>query len=149
MASARAKYARLVARRSIETELHRQVPPVSEFLDKITPGSQVYCYRERLRHWTGPHNVADVNRKSVHVHLGERTGPRGFKIAQLKPALVPPHMHFERSTCAAREGTYVRWTEVLSPGNPRASLLDQVKKNEILDLISCGTFNVFIEEEAI
>jgi hypothetical protein len=149
MASARAENARLVARRRVETGLHRQVPPAADFLDKITPGSQVYCYRERLRHWTRPHTVADVNRESVHVHLGERTGPRAFNIAQLKPALAPPHVHFERSTCAAREGTYVYWTEVLSPGDPRASLFEQAKKDEILDLIRRGTFDVVLNEEAI
>jgi hypothetical protein len=76
-------------------------------------------------------------------------GPGAFNIAQLKPALVPPHVHFERSTCAAREGTYVQWTEVISPGDPRASLFDQAKKDELLDLIRRGTFDVVLEEEAI
>jgi hypothetical protein len=83
------------------------------------------------------------------VHLRERTGPRAFNITQLKPALIPPYVHFERSTCAAREGTYVHWSEVLSPEDPRASLFDQAKKDEILDLIRRGTFDVVLEEEAI
>lgn len=55
----------------------------------VVAGSSVYVYREKLRHWTGPHVVADVDAKRVDVHPVERTRPRSFHLSKLKPATLP------------------------------------------------------------
>jgi hypothetical protein len=82
-------------------------------------GDSVYVYRERERHWTGPHVVATVGGKDVSVHLGEATGHRHFNICQVKPSLLPAKVMFLNSVIESKEATKnIWWTEVIAKTIP-------------------------------
>jgi hypothetical protein len=60
-------------------------------------------YREQLSHWTGPRVVTSVDAKDIAIDLGERTGPRHFNCAQVKPAFLSPEPHDLSSENVSKE----------------------------------------------
>jgi hypothetical protein len=77
-------------------------------------------YREKERHWTGPHVVAPVDGKEISVQLGETTGPRRLNICQVKPSLLSAQVMFLKSVIESKEVTNnIWWTEVIAKNDPR------------------------------
>jgi Reverse transcriptase (RNA-dependent DNA polymerase) len=113
-------------------------------MSAINSWRQLYVYREKVKHWTGPHIIAQIDGREVLVHLGESTGPRSFNISQTKPELVANPVRFTESVCEKRENFTIRWTEVLHPADPKikSDELVTANKNEIMGLINRGTFRI-------
>jgi hypothetical protein len=109
-------------------------------------GDSVYVYREKLKHWSGPHIIAKIDGKEVAVHLGEATGPRSFNVSQIKPSLLSAPIQFISSVCANNESrtSSIYWTEIIDKGDPRAKspAMRNAIKQEIRSLIERGTFRL-------
>jgi hypothetical protein len=115
--AARDEYAAIVAKLRVQYGLNTRPPDAANHV--YNSGDSVYVYRERERHWTGPHVVATVEGKDVSVHLGEATGPRHFNICQVKPSLLSAQVMFLNSISASKEcPKNIRWTEVIAKGDP-------------------------------
>jgi hypothetical protein len=146
MRSVLVEYERLVAAEIIARELRKQVTPAAD--RKYNPGDHIYEYRERLKHWRGPHVVSLTDGKKVRVHLGERGGPRSFNIGSSKPAPTTPHSDDVRcSALLSADTCRISFTEVLSHGDPRSLKFDDAKRDEILGLIKRGTFKLVLRSE--
>ena len=127
--------------------LRSRPPPASNHAYK--PGHFVYSYRERLRHNTSPHLISSVDGKCVRIHAGERTGPRPFNIAQLRPAPIARHPTYDEQLSAMDSPAHtILHTEKISHGDPRAEEFSDAKRKEILGLIEKGTFRIVLKEEA-
>ena len=85
--SVRDEYAEIFAQGRVKKALTRKPPPSAKFY--FRPNQPVYVFRHNLRRWTGPHLVSSTDGKAIYVDLGERTGPRMFNLAQVKPAKLP------------------------------------------------------------
>ena len=143
MVTARAEYEKYFGRALVNRGLRSIPPPAAD--RKYMSGDYVYVYREGLKHYTGPHLVASVDRKRIRIHLGERTGPRMFNIAQLRPAPIPrlesyDEVHSERESYEPR----ILCSEPVENGDPREHLLDEAKRKELLGLIERGTFKLVL-----
>lgn len=92
-----------------------------------TPGDMVYVYREKLRHYTGPHMVASSDSKSVGLHVGETTAPRLFNKSQIRPS--PLQNELDEEITGPNYHLMVLHTEVLGKGDPREKWFDEVKRN--------------------
>jgi hypothetical protein len=113
-----------------------------------SPEDHVYVYLERSKHLTGPHVVAFTDGKDVRVHLGERTGPRSFNVSAIEPAPTSPHSpDATDSIFGSSEVFNMSFTELLSPGDPRAKQFAAAKRDEILGLINRGTFKLVLRAE--
>jgi hypothetical protein len=145
MHTARAEYERLVSAERIRRGLRKQVTPAADRI--YSPGDHVYVYRERLKHWTGPHEVAFLDGKDVRVHVGERGGPRSFNSSAVKPAPTRAISDGGTSILHAADDHSVSFTEVLSHNDPRARQFDNAKREEILGLIQRGTFKLVLRSE--
>jgi hypothetical protein len=84
---ARKEYKMFVCQRRVQAGLQKQPPPASNYI--IRPGDHIYVYREQISHWTVPHVVISVDEQDIAIDLGERTGPRHFNCAQVKPFISP------------------------------------------------------------
>jgi hypothetical protein len=142
---ARGEYEKILAQRRIDTALTRRPPPSANYV--FEPGQWVYAYRETSKLWTGPHLLAEVNGKAAYVHLGERTCPRHFNIAQLKPSFTEQNVPPDESIGSAPSPFLTRFTEIIPSSDPRAALFDEAKQQEILGLIDRGTFRLAVLEE--
>jgi hypothetical protein len=142
---ARKEYEMFVCQRRVQTGLRKQPPPAANYI--IRPGDRVYVYREQLSHWTGPHVVTSVDGKDIAIDLGERTGPRHFNCAQVKPAFISPDPH-DLSTENLSKTAPILFTEVIKSGDPRAAMFDQAKRDEIMGLIERGTFKLIQRKDA-
>ena len=86
-AQARDEYERLVSHERINIAARKALSPADK--QNFIPGDLVYVYRENERKCTGPHMVASAQGKNIQLRVGERTGPRPFNKAQIKPAPIP------------------------------------------------------------
>jgi hypothetical protein len=152
---ARREYELWVCRQRVLIGLRRRPPPASEYT--ILPGDKISVYREGIREYTGPHIVAGVNSKEVLVDLGHSTGPRSFNIDQIKPwpmqapessPLERPCFPLLQDKAPSPDLSYIHWTEVVYPQDPRAHLFDAAKQNELFGLIERGTFRLVLREDA-
>jgi hypothetical protein len=121
---------------------HRQRPITLSDLQTV-----FYVYRERLYHWNGPHFVTIVDEKDIAIDLGERSGPRHFNCAQVKPAFLSPEPH-DLSTKTVSKEAPILFTEVIKSGDPRAAMFDQAKRDESMGLIERGTFKLVRRKNA-
>jgi hypothetical protein len=99
------------------------------------PGQWVYAFRETSKLWTDPYLLAEVHGKAAYVHLGERTGPRQFNVAQLKPDYTQRKVSPEDSIGSVPSPFPTHFTEIIPSGDPRAAFFDDAKKQEIMGLI--------------
>jgi hypothetical protein len=84
MKTARAEYEeRLISIEWIQRGLRKQITPAADRV--YNPGDHVHVYRERLKHWTGPHVIAYADGKHVMVHVVDRGGPRQFNSSVAQP----------------------------------------------------------------
>ena len=118
LAAARKEYEKAISQQCIRAALNRAPPQASNYT--FVPGDNVYVYREKLKHWTGPHIVAETDGKSDLVHIGETTGPRQFNVSLVKPSLIPPTSYFIRADDYPTPFS-AYWTKVLEPKDPRVS----------------------------
>ena len=142
-ALARLEYERIVTTERLKLAARKPPPPVTNL--QFKPGGFAYVYREKLRHYTGPHLIASVHGKSARLHVGERTGPREFNIAQLKHAPMP-NFH----TTGLVEPNYpqrILYTEIIPQNDPRASLFDEAKREELNGLLQRGAFKIVLKED--
>jgi hypothetical protein len=65
----REEYATIVARLRIQLGIRKQPPPACDYV--YNQGDSCYVYREKVKHWTGPHIMAQIDGKEILVHLGE------------------------------------------------------------------------------
>ena len=105
----------------------------------------VYIYREATKRFTGPHMIASVYGKRARVHVGERTGPREFNTAQLKPSPLPNSS--VDNLARPQYPPTILHTEVLSQGDPRERWFDEEKK-ELLGLLERSAFKICLREKA-
>jgi Reverse transcriptase (RNA-dependent DNA polymerase) len=126
LATAREEYERHVDEHRVAHGLKAKVPGATDIT--YEKGDSVYVYRDEARRWTGPYVVQDVEGKNV-VLIVDTKGPKALSITRCKLA-VPPYE--------------VRWTETLTPTDPRANsaLMNAAKREEILNLIRRGTFSL-------
>jgi hypothetical protein len=146
MNAAREEYRNVVSKLRVQHGIRTRPPAASKQV--YVPGDSVYVYREKEKHWTGPHVVASVNGKDIALHLGEATGPRHFNVWQLKLSLLSVPVQFERSVRAAQE-CRVNWTEIVDRGDPRADsteMRDAIQR-EISGLIERGIFRLVVVSE--
>ena len=143
-ASARREYETIVNAERVRLATQKKPPPAASTIYK--PGDMVYVYRENANRYTGPHMIASFNGKQVRLHVGERTGPREFNIAQLRPSPLP-NAHNENMT-APRYPIMIMHTEILRHGDPREALFDEEKRKELLGLLERGAFKICLREEA-
>jgi hypothetical protein len=148
MRAARDEYGSIVAKLRVQHGLKTLPPEASDY--SFSPGDSVYVYKEKHRHWTGPHVVSAADGKDIAVHLGEATGPRHFSICQVKPALLSAPVCFLGSVADASERiSVIQWTEVIDRGDTRAKS-PQMKAaigKEVRGLIARGTFRLKIVED--
>lgn len=83
------EYERTVAKSIINRGVTKIAPPSADHVFK--PGDFVYVYCKGLKQYTDPHMIATIDGKSVHIHRGEKFGPRIFNISQIRPAHIKPH----------------------------------------------------------
>ena len=146
-ATARTEYERIISSMQVQGGIRSIPPPAAD--RKYSTGEFAYVYREELKHYTGPHLIASVEDKCVRLHVGERTGPRSFKVSQLRPAPVTRHPIYDEQVMELDDGPPTDLhTEVQHPRDPRAGLFDDAKRKEILELVERGTFMLVLEEEA-
>jgi hypothetical protein len=129
----------------MQTALIKRTIPAADYIFK--PGSWVYAYREVSKMWTGPHLIADICGKATYVHLGERTVPRQFNVAQLKPSHNHQHMSPDQSIGSVPTSYSTRFTEMIPGNDARARLFDDAKRKEMLGFIDRGTFRLAVAEE--
>lgn len=138
----------MVTSQVIKKGLRRIPPPSADHI--YSPGDFVFVYREGLKHYTGPHPIAEITGKHVRIHLGENTGPRSFNISQIRPSNFNQNVEEHLPDQSLRSGRIsVLWTELLPIGDPREVYFDDAKRQEILGLIERGTFRVVLTEEAV
>ncbi len=113
---------------------------------QLQPGDMAYVYRERLRHFTGPHLVASVNGKQVGLHLGEKTGPWEFNAAQVRKARCQTSTRMTSANPPFHP--MILHTEIISENDQRATLFDEAKRKELNGLLERGVFRIFLKEEA-
>ena len=88
MKTARDEYESVIAERSVNVALKKNTPPAAQL--RFAPGQSVYVYRDKpLKRWTGPHHLIRFEGKKMLIDVGDKTGPRYFNIAQVKPAKLP------------------------------------------------------------
>ena len=135
-------------------------------------------YREKpIRKWTGPHNLISAVGKKIMVDFGDRTGPRSFNLAQVKPARLPSiSLLFSPTTKTPKplEFEHLKpeqqatpqysippisevqgraaisrpfFTKVISPKDQRTGQFDEAKRKELEGLIKRGTFKLVLREE--
>ena len=146
---ARSEFERIVTAERLRIAANTSTTPAAS--EEYLPGDLAYVYREKFRKYTGPHMVAAALGKKVTVHFGDRRGPRSFNKTQLKRAPMP-NAYSEQIS----KPTYpmqllhleIHHTEVIPPNDPRSSLLDDEKKQELLGLIEKGTFRIVLKENA-
>jgi hypothetical protein len=126
LATAREEYERHINEQRIARGLKAKVPGATYITYK--KGDSVYVYRDEARRWTGPYVVQDVEGKNVSLIVASK-GPKAFSISRCKLAVAP----YE-----------VRWSETLTPTDPRANseLVNAAKREEILNLVRRGTFKL-------
>lgn len=144
--TARDEYEKLVSKELVNRGLRSIPPPAADH--KYMPGDFVHVYREKIKRYTGPHIAASVHGKQVRLHVRETTVPREFNIAQLRPAPLTRLPSMDEVLTNENAGTpRVLYTEEIHHGDPRESLFDDAKRQEIAGLIEKGTFRLVLEEE--
>jgi hypothetical protein len=149
MALAREEYEKLISQSRISSSMRKKAPPAANY--RFVPQQPVYVYREKQKHWTGPHLVVSADEKAVYVDLNERTGPRSFNLAQVKPAKLPAISelislgHYDSAGLSTNaplnpshihaiqpqtENPRISFTEVISPRDPRSGQFDEASREE-------------------
>jgi hypothetical protein len=141
----RKEYEMFLCQRRVQAGLRKQPQPAAIYI--IRPGDHVYVYREQHSHWTGPHVATRVDEKDIAIDLGERTGPRHFNCAQVKPAFLSPEPH-DLSTKNVSKAVPTLFTEVIKSRDTGAAMFDQAKRDEIMGLIERGTFKLVRRKNA-
>ena len=149
-----AQLARSESERILTTERSRiaantsKTPAASE---EYLPGDLAYVYREKLRKYTGPRMVAAALGKKVTVHVGDKRGPIYFNKTQLKraPMLNADSEQISKPTFPKQLlHLEVNHTEEIPSNDPRSSLFDDERKQELLGLIEKGAFRIVLKENA-
>lgn len=83
----RDKYEKIVSSELVQLALRKKEPPAVD--KEYELGDKVYVYREKLKHYTGPHTAASAHGKGIRLHIGERSGQRLFNKTQIRPAPIP------------------------------------------------------------
>ena len=143
MDTAKKEFQDIIAKQQLDRGLRKNPPPASEY--RFQTNQPVYVYREKLKHWTGPHLVMSCDKKQVLVNLGKREGASNFNISQIKPAKLPSFSELKDNI---EESPQIYITEVIKSNDPRAKNFDEAKKKEILGLIEKGTFKIVLKSEA-
>ena len=146
MITARAEYEKYVGRALVNRGLRSIPPPAADH--KYMPGDYVHVYREGLMHYTGANLIASVDTESIRIHLGERTGPRMFNIAQLRPPLIQRLESYDE--VLSEQEPYrprVLYSKPVEHGDPHEHLFDEAKRKELLKLVERGTFKLVLVEE--
>lgn len=112
-------------------------------------GDFAFIYGEGLKNYTGPHLLASADGKCARLQIGESTEPRYFNISQLGPAPIQRHPSCDEQLSRLGDGLgKVLHTEVVGPGDSRAFVFNDVKRNEILGAIERGTLRLVFQDEA-
>jgi hypothetical protein len=128
-----------LCKRRVQTGLRKQPPSAANYI--FRPRDRVYVYFEQLSHWTGPHAGTSVDGTDIAIDIGERTGPRHFNCAEVKPAFLSPEPH-DLSTENVSKEAPILFKEVVKLGDPRAAMFDQAKRDKIMGLIERGPFKL-------
>ena len=78
MGTARIEFQDIISQQQLHRGLRKNPFPASE--DRFQINQSVYVYREKLKHWTGPHLVINCDKKKVLLNLGKREGPASFNL---------------------------------------------------------------------
>ena len=168
MATARAEYEQIVARRRIAEGInHRPSPSANEIFET---GDNVYVFREKAKRWTGPYPIDRVEGKYVWVTVDSQ-GSKQFHVAQCKRSVVPlvpkdlqtpvKQPEAQPEVPAPTDGkapvelsetvpqVEVHWTETLDSRDPRAKTpeMEEAIRREIISLIERGTFRIVVMED--
>ena len=82
------EYETILVRNRVLHALKNKVQPSAHF--RFTPGQPVNIYRETpIRKWTGLQKLISAVGKKIMADFSDRTDPRSFNLAQLKPAKLP------------------------------------------------------------
>ncbi len=143
-ALARKEYERIVHAERLRIAIRKQPPRAAD--TTFMTGDMVYVYREAANRFTGPHMVASIHGKRARVHVGEKTGPREFNIAHLRPSPLP-NASIENLKPPRYPPTILH-TEILAQGDKRERWFDEEKRKELLGLLERGAFKICLREDA-
>ena len=138
------EYEKITSKEIVCRGLRKKPSPSADEI--FLPGDFAYVYREKLRHFTGPHLIASVEGKNARLHVGDKYGPRSFNISQLKKATINHNECPLQSQNFFNKST-IYHTEIIQEGDVRTALFSDAKRKELDGLIQRGTFKIVIRED--
>lgn len=150
IATARSEMATISAKLRIQSALRAKLPPATSY--NVSPGDQVYVFREDTKKWHGPYTVDSVYNKEVYLDVDGTI--KHFNISQLLPDRTDvadtelQRLEESIQQFKSNDPPGIMLTEVLEPGDRRAGLpqFDVAKAKELEGLARRGVYEVILKE---